>query len=109
MKKDMVLMILIFSAALLLFSLFQTKVLFTDVSQYVNTAKEFAGIATSKVRVFSSAVYPWFLGQFLKIAPSLITLKILNFIWLIFDALLIYWFTKRKETLFIFIFAPVVW
>jgi len=102
-------MILIFSAALLLFSLFQTKVLFTDVSQYVNTAKEFAGIATSKVRVFSSAVYPWFLGQFLKIMPSMATLKILNVLWLILDAILLYWYAKRKETLLIFMFAPVVW
>src|SRR3989344_8145392 len=109
MRKDIAIVIIAFSVALLFFSLIETKVLFSDVPQYVNTAKEFAGIATSKVRVFSSLVYPWFLGQFLKIMPSMATLKILNLLWLVLDALLIYWYTKRKESLLIFAFAPVVW
>ena len=56
MRKDIAIVIIAFSVALLFFSLIETKVLFSDVPQYVNTAKEFAGIATSKVRVFSSLV-----------------------------------------------------
>ncbi|MEK6904565.1 MAG: hypothetical protein AABW87_03155, partial [Nanoarchaeota archaeon] len=109
MKRPILVYSLIFLVVLSIFSLLSTKVLFTDVPQYANTAKEFAGISASKVRNFSSFFYPLFLGQFLKIAPGLFTLQLLNFIWLIFDALLLYHITKRREVFFLFALSPLTW
>lgn len=109
MKRPILVYSLIFLAALLIFSVASTKILFTDAPQNINTAKEFAGLATSKVRNFLSYVYPFFIGQFLKAAPSLATVKLINIIWLVFDALLLYYMTKKKESFFIFALSPLTW
>ena len=67
MNKTILGYAIVFLVALSVFSLLSTKVLFTDAPQYTNTAKEFAGLAISKVRNFSAWLYPLLLGQFLKV------------------------------------------
>ncbi|MEK6812879.1 MAG: hypothetical protein AABX86_02070 [Nanoarchaeota archaeon] len=109
MKKQIVLYALAFLVALSIFSALSTKVLFTDAPQYINTAKEFAGLAISKVRNFSAWLYPLFLGQFLKVFPSLFTLQFLNVLWLVLDAILLYHMTKKKEVFLLFAFSPLTW
>ncbi len=109
MDRKILVYTLVFIVALSLFSLLSTKVLFTDVPQYANTAKEFAGLAVSKVRNFSAWLYPLFLGQFLEAFPSLFTLQFLNFIWLAADALLLYHMAKKKEVFLLFAFSPLAW
>ena len=107
MEKKVFVYALVFLLALSIFSLLSTKVLFTDVPQYANTAKEFAGLAISKVRNFSAWLYPLFLGQFLKAVPNLFTLQFLNFIWLVAGAVLLYHMTKKKEAFLLFAFSPL--
>ncbi|MDO8555724.1 MAG: hypothetical protein Q7R96_00945 [Nanoarchaeota archaeon] len=109
MKNHIIPVILIFVVVLAVFSLLSTKVLFTDAPQYVNTAKEFAGFALSKVRNFSAWLYPLLLGESLKIVPSLVTLKLVNLLWLVLDVLVLYWFSRRASVVWLFVFSPLVW
>src|SRR3989344_7978249 len=109
MKKSVVVVLLVFVLALASFSLLSTKVLFTDTPQYVNTAKEFAGFALSKVRNFSAWLYPWLLGQSLKVVPSLATLKLINVLWLVLDVFVLWWFTRKSSVVWLFVFSPIVW
>ncbi len=107
--KNILIPLCLFTLFLLIFNIFSIKIILTDTPQYIGVAKEFAGISLSKVRATSSFVYGFFLGQFLKIAPFLLTIKIINMLFLVFDAILIYFITKRKESFLLWIFSPIVW
>jgi len=95
---------LIFLLVLSLFVGFSNKVLFTDTTQYINTAKEFSDLSISKVRNFSSWVYPLSLSFGLDVFPSLFTMQFINFLFLIFDALLLYHITKKRSSFFCCLF-----
>ena len=97
----------LFAVALVVFTLFTTKIMFPDTAQYVGFAKEFSGDSTSKVRNLPSPVYPLFLGQFLKIAPNIVTIKII--LWLLGIGLLLFHMTKNYKALLLWIFSPLVW
>lgn len=99
----------LFAVALVVFTLFTTKIMFPDTAQYVGFAKEFSGDSTSKVRNLPSPVYPLFLGQFLKIAPNIVTIKIINILWLLGIGLLLFHMTKNYKALLLWIFSPLVW
>lgn len=107
--KNILIPLGLFTLFLLLLNIFSIKIIFVDTPQYIGVAKEFAGIGFSKVRATSSWVYGFLLGQSLKIAPLLLTLKIINMSFLVLDAILIYLITKRKETFLLWIFSPLVW
>ena len=49
-KKSIAFIFIAFFIGLMLFNVFSTKVMFTDVAQYLGVAKEFAGISITKVR-----------------------------------------------------------
>src|SRR3989344_6667818 len=111
MKQNhkIILILFIFFLALLSFNIFATKILLADTEQYLGVAKEFAHLSHAKVRNMASWVYGFFLGQFLKISPHLITIKILNLMWFVLIASILYLITKKEKTLMLFIFSPLVW
>jgi hypothetical protein len=83
--------------------------MFTDVGQYLGVAKEFANIGITKVRNMPSWVYPWIMGPFLKIWPSLYMARFFNNFWLLADGLLLFLMTRNKKSFILFMFAPIVW
>lgn len=101
--------ILLFALILLAFAFFSTKVNFHDSPQYIAMSKEIAGISNSKVFAGHSIVYPVFISLFLKILPSLLTIKILNVAWLIAITLLLNKLTRNKKVLLLWCFSPIVW
>jgi hypothetical protein len=108
-KKIVIVLMILFFIILFLFVIFANKISFSDVAQHLNVAKEFAGIAHSKVRNTPGWIYGWFLGQFLKIIPSLQLVKLLNALWLFLDGILLYFITKNKKTFLLWMFSPIVW
>mgnify|MGYP001618136228 CR=1 FL=1 len=110
MKKNTptILLFVTFLIVLTLFNTLSTKVLLADTEQYISVAKEFANTSITKPR-FTSWVYGFFLGQFLKINNSLLILHFVNMIWFLLIFLLIYKITKSNKSLILFIFSPLVW
>ncbi|MDP4012378.1 MAG: hypothetical protein Q8R00_02125, partial [Candidatus Nanoarchaeia archaeon] len=109
MKKKILVTFLVFAIALIAFNIFTTKINFTDVTQYLNVGKEFAEIATSKVRNTPGLTYGMLVGQALKIIPHILTAKLFNVLWLFLDGVLLYYITKRWRTLLLWMFSPIVW
>ena len=109
MKKPVVLILIAFFVGLVLFNVFSTKVMFTDTAQYLGVAKEFAGISITKVRNTPGWLYGWVLGEILKVNESLLAVKLFNAMWLFFDAILLYFITRDKKALLLFVFSPIVW
>ena len=97
MKKRIIATLLVFALALVVFNAYTTKVDFTDTTQFLNVAKEFAGSATSKVRNTPGWGYGLLLGQALKFSPSLFTAKLFNALWLLLDGLLLYLITIYQQ------------
>ena len=108
-NKKCTIFLLLFAIALILLNLIIPKILFGDVEQYVGVAKEFAGIGNTRIHNPHSFVYSILISPFLKLFPYLITIKIINLIWLILIGLLLYISTKKIKTLLIWIFSPIVW
>src|SRR3989338_5433837 len=109
MKKPVVFIFIAFFIGLVLFNVFSTKVMFTDVAQYLGVAKEFADVSITKVRNTPGWLYGWVLGEILKVNESLLAVKLFNVMWLFFDALLLYFITRDKKALLLFVFSPIVW
>lgn len=109
MNKKVLFAVLVFAIALLVFNIYTTKVMFTDVAQYLNVAKEFANIAVSKVRNTPGYAYGFILGKVLEFSPNLLTAKLFNASWLILDGILLYLITRKPASLLFWIFSPLVW
>ncbi len=109
MNKKVLFTILVFALALLVFNIYTTKIMFTDVAQYLNVAKEFANIAVSKVRNTPGYAYGFILGKVLEFSPNPLTAKLFNALWLVLDGILLYLITKRASSLLFWIFSPIVW
>lgn len=95
--------------ALILFDIFTTKIGFTDAAEYINVAKDLAGLNKSNVYIFHAVSYSLFLAQFLKLFPYLLTLKIINSLWLVLIGFLLYKVSKNKDALLLWVFSPVVY
>lgn len=109
MKKRIIATLIIFALFLVMFNIYATRIDFKDFTQYLNVAKEFAGIATSKVRSTPGYAYGFILGQILKLSPALLTAKLFNALWLFLDGVLLYLITKRWSSLLLWMFSPIVW
>lgn len=109
MKKRIIATLIVFAALLIAFNIYSTRINFTDFTQYLNVAKEFAGIATSKVRSINGYAYGLILGQALKFSPTLLTAKLFNASWLFLDGILLYLITRRWSSLLLWMFSPIVW
>ena len=88
---------------LIVFTFLSEKVLFSDVPQYLAVGKEFAGVSHAKVRNTPGWLYGWFIGQVLKVMPSLNAVKVLNLVWFSLTLLLLFLMSKRIEVLFLYL------
>ncbi|MDP3918484.1 MAG: hypothetical protein Q8Q35_01085 [Nanoarchaeota archaeon] len=98
----------IFFILLLVLVIFSKKILFHDTVEYYNLIKDFAGFSIIKAHSTHSMVYSYLLAPFVKIFPSIITMKILNVVWLFFIALLLR-NNGYKKAYILYIFSPMVW
>jgi len=94
---------------LIVFTFLSEKVLFSDVPQYLAVGKEFAGVSHAKVRNTPGWLYGWFIGQVLKVMPSLNAVKVLNLVWFSLTLLLLFLMSKRIEVLFLYLTSPLIW
>src|SRR3989344_9503694 len=89
----------VFLLALILYAIFTTKTGIHDTGEYIVKAKDLAGLGNIEPYTFHSIIYSLFLSFFLRIFPSLITIKIINILWIFATGLLLYFYTKNKKTL----------
>lgn len=108
-KKSYLLLFLAYIVSLILFASFSYKLIFHDTWEYIYLAKNFAGFFNSSVFSVHSLVYPFFISLFVKIFPSILTMKLVNIIWLILTGLLLYIFDFKKYAFVIWIFSPITW
>ena len=100
---------LIFLAFLLVFSVFSSRVVFHDVPEYITVAKAMSGVGNLNVFSAHSVIYSFIISLFLRIIPSLITIKLINILWLaLIGGVLLYWL-KNKWAFLIFAFSPLTW
>ncbi len=108
-KIRIIIIFLFFILAILFYDIFSTRAGFTDTGEYINLAKEFAGLNKTNLYVYHSLSYSLFLALFLKLFPLLLTLKIINSLFLVLDAFLLYKITNNKKVLLLWIFSPLVY
>ncbi len=101
--------ILILIVGFISFVFFSTRISFHDTHEYITVTKELAGIHNVRIHSGHSYVYPFFLSFFVKIFPSIQTIKFINFLWLFLTGLLLYLHSKNKKMLLLWGFSPVVW
>ena len=101
--------LLFFGLALILFSIFSTKISFHDTHEYITISKFFAGIQNIDLFTSHSLLYPLITSFFLKIWPTFSMLKLANVFWIfLIGALLLYGF-KNKSAFILFAFSPLTW
>ena len=82
----------------------------TDVPDYSDTAKFFAGEYKAKYRSSHSIMYGLMLSPYVKLTESFFILKFASVFWLSLLILSIYYISnKDKRTLILFITAPFIW
>ena len=106
-KNRIIIIFLIFIAILLFYCIFSTKIGFTDTAEYIGAAKEFAGLNINNIYIYHSIAYSFILGLFLRIWPSMIFLKIINSLWLVLIAFLLYKISNNKKALILWILCPL--
>ena len=81
----------------------------TDLNDYSDTAKYFAGEYRADHRSSHSMIYGFVLSPFV-IFDSFVLLKIISIIWLILIIISIYYISnKNRKTLLLFLTAPLLW
>ena len=82
----------------------------TDVGDYSDTSKFFAGEHAAKLRSSHSVLYGLIHVPFVMFTNSFIFLKLSSVLWLSLLILSIYYISKKdRKTLLLFITAPVIW
>lgn len=112
MKQKTKLLLLLLAAFVIfaiLFCFFTQKVDFHDSPQYINNAKEFAGLSITQVYSGHASTYPFFISLFLKFFPFYLTVKLVNVSWLILIGLVLYQITKDIKSFILWLFSPLVW
>jgi len=109
MVKKEIKWIIIFAAVLILFSIFSTRLGFHDDYEYINIAKNFAGIDNIDLFSGHSLLYPGIISLFLKIWPSLIMMKLVNSLWIVLMGIILLFWMKNKTAFILFAFSPIVW
>src|SRR3989338_3990674 len=99
LKKTALIAIVFFAVAMLSYSVFSTISGFHDTHEYITVAKQIAGYGHVQIFSTHSIVYPAWLALFLQALPSLVTLKILNVLWLVVDAGILYYIRNYKAVL----------
>lgn len=99
----------IYIVVLIFFAAFSYKISFHDTFEYIFMAKQFAGYANSNTFSVHSLLYPFFLSFFVKYLPSILTLKLVNLIWIVSIGLLLYKSELKKKSFLIWVFSPIAW
>ncbi len=82
----------------------------TDVKDYSDTAKFFAGEYAAKHRAAHTVVYGLLLSPYVKMTESFFLLKFASVFWLSLIILSVYYLSgKNRKTLLLIVTAPVVW
>jgi hypothetical protein len=82
----------------------------TDVGDYADVAKFFAGDYSAKIRTSHSVFFGLIHSPLLKIFKTFTILKIANLFWLALIAISLYFISgKDKRALILFLISPVVW
>ena len=108
MKKE-IKWIVLFGLILVLFAIFSTKLRFHDDYEYINIAKNFAGIDNIDLFSAHSLFYPLIISLFLKVWPSLTMMKMVNALWVFLIGIVILLWTRNEKAFILFAFSPVVW
>ena len=108
-KNKSMLLFLVYIAVLVLFAVFSYKVIAHDTWEYISLAKKFAGYLNGDVFSVHSLIYPFFISFFVKIFPSMITIKLVNLTWLVLTSILLYNSGLKKTAFIIWIFSPITW
>ena len=107
-NKNIKLFILIYILALFSVTIFSGRIGIHDAGEYISIAKAIAGIQNVDLFSAHSIIYPIFLAIFIKIFPSMITIKIMSALWILATSLLLRKFWGNKA-LILFALSPVVW
>ena len=82
----------------------------TDVKDYSDTTKFFAGEYKAKLRTSHSILYGLMLTPYVKLTNSFFLLKFASAIWLSLLVLSIYYISgKNKKTLYLILACPLIW
>ncbi len=82
----------------------------TDVKDYSDTAKFFAGEYKAKHRAAHSILYGLLLSPFIKITDSFILIKLASAFWLVLVIISIYYISgKDRKSLLLSVFSPLAW
>jgi hypothetical protein len=100
---------LAFCVVLISFSFLATKVHFHDVYEYITIGKVLGGVDNLNIYVTHSILYSSIISIFLKVLPSMLTIKFVNLLCLILISFILYSYSKDKKAFIIFIFSPIVW
>lgn len=110
MKKetnfDCYLIILVILISLTLLTQYYGSV---DIRDYIEPGKYFAGYLSSDVRNTHSYLYGFIHFPFIKLTGDLIFYKFTSLLFLLLISLSLFYMTKKQESLFVFILAPIVW
>ncbi len=101
--------LLIFAIALILFSIFSTKISFHDTHEFIAIAKYFAGVENIDLFIGHSILYPFIMSFFLKIWPTFTAIKLFNSLFVFLMGLVILNGFKSKKTFLLFAFSPLTW
>src|SRR3989344_8236731 len=99
----------VFLLALILYAIFTTKTGIHDTGEYIVKAKDLAWLGNIEPYTFHSIIYSLFLSLFLKIMPSLITIKVINVLWLFLIGVVLYEYTKSKKVFLLWATSPLIW
>jgi len=94
---------------LIIIPVFTRKVFFADTTDYLGVARYFHGDLNSAIRNTHNWDYGLFLSFFLKMFNSIILLRIINSIWILLTALVLYKLSKNKKVLWLWFLSPIVW
>ena len=99
----------LFAIGLILFAIFTTKIGFHDCYEYITIAKYFGGI--SNINLFSthSILYPLIIGLFLKIVPTILTIKLINVLWVFLIGIVLLCWLNKKWAFILFATSPLTW
>ncbi|MFH1210403.1 MAG: hypothetical protein V1645_00655 [archaeon] len=100
---------LLFLVGLLFVAFFSAEVIFHDTPEYIEITKALAGYSTKGVYSTHSFVYSFFVAEFVKVFPSLITIKVVNLFWLVLTSLVLFFFYRDKRAFLLWVFSPLVW
>ncbi|MBU3906867.1 MAG: glycosyltransferase family 39 protein [Nanoarchaeota archaeon] len=82
----------------------------TDVGDYANVAKFFAGEYNAKIRSSHSYFYGFINSPFIRLTSSFIGMKIMSIVWILLIILSIYYISKKdKRFLILSLATPIFW